>query len=139
MSKICASYHVGLKILLKKEDKFLFLNQKKCDWLDLPGGRIDEDEHATPLASVIDREIKEELGGAIAYKLGKPAVQFRRSFPHKNLHIFITVYEAEYLAGAVELSHEHDRYEWMSAEDVVSCEKHFFNQEEYRAFKDYFG
>ncbi len=73
-----ATYQVGLKILLKKEDKFLFLIDSSTGFLDLPGGRIDEIEHETQLTEIIAREVNEELGENIKYKLGKPIFQFRR-------------------------------------------------------------
>lgn len=133
-----ATYHVGLKVLLRKENEFLFLTDAIGKHLDLPGGRIDDVEHNLPLTEVIAREVEEELGEEIKYKLGKPVFQFRRHFESKGLHIFLTVYEAEYLSGEIRLSDEHNNYQWINPRKVDLKEKDFFHKEEYLAFKAYF-
>ena len=133
-----AIYHIGLKVLLKKADEFLFLTDAIGKRLDLPGGRIDDVEHYVPLHEVIAREVREELGGEVKYKLGKPVFQFRRHIESKGVHIFITVYEADYLSGEVQLSFEHVNYQWINFKKSGLKEKDFFNNEEYLAFKKYF-
>ena len=133
-----ALYHVGLKILLKKGDDFLFLTVADGKEFDLPGGRIDDVEHTTPLTEIIAREVGEELGENIKYKLGKPIFQFRRHFENKGWHIFLTVYEAEYLSGEIQLSAEHSRYQWINPIKIDFKEENFFHKEEYLAFKKYF-
>ncbi|MEK7659227.1 MAG: NUDIX hydrolase [Patescibacteria group bacterium] len=138
VKKAYAIYHVGLKVLLKKGDDFLFLTDSVGKHFDLPGGRIDDIEHTTPLTEVIVREVGEELGESIKYKLGKPVFQFRRHFESKGLHIFLTVYEAEYLSGEIKLSAEHSNFQWINPRKVDLEEKDFFHKEEYLAFKKYF-
>ncbi len=138
MERTYATYHVGLKILLRKEDDFLFLRNPVNQRFDLPGGRIDNIEDHVPLADVIAREVKEELGGNIRYELGKPVFQFRRHFESKGVHVFLTVYEAEYLSGDIELSAEHSDFEWINPKQTELKEQYFINQEEYLAFKEYF-
>ena len=128
-----ATYHVGLKILLKKGDKFLFLTDTVSKHFDLPGGRIDDVEHTTPLTEVIAREVSEELGEEVKYKLGKPVFQFRRHFESKGLHIFLTVYEAEYLSGEIKLSVEHSNLQWINPRKIDLKEEDFFHKEEYLA------
>ena len=136
--KAYAIYHVGLKVLLRKGDEFLFLTDAVGKHFDLPGGRIDNVERTTPLVEVIAREVSEELGEKIKYKLGKPVFQFRRHFESKGLHIFLTVYEAEYLSGEIHLSAEHSNLQWINPKKVNLEEKEFFYKEEYLAFKKYF-
>lgn len=133
-----AMYHVGLKILLQKGEEFLFLRSADGVSWDLPGGRIDDVEHETPLVEILAREVAEELGGEIKYKLGKPLFQFRRYFENKGWHIFCVVYEAEYVSGEIQLSSEHSGYQWISPKDFQFSEKDFFSAEEFRAFQEYF-
>lgn len=133
-----AVYHVALKILLKKGDEFLFLTDATGKHLDLPGGRIDDIEHTISLTEIIAREVSEELGEEIKYRLGKPIFQFRRHFENKNLHVFIAVYEAEYLSGEIKLSPEHSDYQWVNPKEVDLKEKDFFSEEECLAFNNYF-
>ncbi|MDP3995558.1 MAG: NUDIX hydrolase [bacterium] len=140
MKRAYAMYHVGLKVLLKKGDEFLFLTDAVGKHFDLPGGRIDDVEHTTPLTEVIAREVGEELGEDVAYKLGKPAFQFRRHLESKGWHVFLTVYEAEYVSGKIELSAEHSSFQWINPRKVGLKEEQFFHKhkEEYFAFKKYF-
>lgn len=135
-----AMYHVGLKILLKKGDEFLFLTHAAGKRFDLPGGRIDDVEHTTALVEILAREVREELGEGMKYKLGKPAFQFRRHFESegKNVHVFLVVYEAEYLSGEIQLSAEHSGYQWINPRKVDLEEEDFFHKEEFLAFKKYF-
>lgn len=135
-----AVYHVGLKILLKKGDEFLFLKSAYGTQFDLPGGRIDDVEHETPLVEILAREVAEELGGEIKYKLGKPVFQFRRHFEKLGLRIFCVAYEAEYISGEIHLSSEHSGYQWITREKFQEfAENDFFSAEEFRAFREYFG
>ena len=126
-------------MLLKKGNKFLFLKTaaKPIFW-DLPGGRIDNVERNVPLEKILAREIKEELGNKIKYKLGGPIFQFRRKGRNGACFNLLTVYEAKFLGGGVELSFEHSDYEWTDPKKYKFKEKDFFNKEEYAAFMKYF-
>lgn len=139
MQNTYASYHVSLKILLKKGAEFLFLKNPNNTQFDLPGGRIDNHEDTTPLKLILDREIREELGEGLKYQLGDPAFQFRRFIAEKNWQIFLTVYEAEYLSGKIQLSDEHIGYVWINPKEYTFKKEEFTNDEEYLAFMDYFG
>ena len=133
-----AEYFVGVKALLRRGDAFLFLKDDSGLYIDLPGGRIDEVEHNVPIPEIIDREIKEEIGFKVKYRLGHLAFQFRRHSDDTGNHIFISVYEAEYLSGEVKLSHEHTGYQWFNPNEEDLKRKDFSNDEEFSAFKVYF-
>lgn len=134
-----ALYHVGLKIMLNKNGRFLFLNDADGGHFDWPGGRINISEKYTPLEDIIKREVGEELGEDIKYKLGKPLFQYRRHLENRNLHILVTVYEATYLSGEINLSSEHSKYQWVDPKDFQFTEKDFFHHEEFLAFQKYFN
>lgn len=138
MSKAYANYQVSLKILLKKGDEFLFLRTSVSERFDLPGGRIDDIEHNIPFTKIIAREVREELGEEIKYKLGKLIFQFRIRFEDTGKNIFVAVYEAEYLSGEIKLSDEHSDFEWINPKGFNFQEKDFFNKEEFELFKNYF-
>jgi len=131
-------YHVSMKVLLRDKDKALFLYEPTENNFDLPGGRIDNTEKDIPLSEIIKREVEEELGKEIKYRLGDPAFQFRRYFESDNLHVFITIYEAEFLSGNIKLSAKHSRYQWIDPKKIKLEENKFFSKEEYLAFKNYF-
>jgi len=61
MRPVIEVYHVALKILLRKGNKFLFLRESLRKRWDLPGGRIDRNEGKTPFEKIIEREVQEEL------------------------------------------------------------------------------
>ena len=134
-------FQVGLKILLRKGGKVLFLRMADGVYLDIPGGRIDNVEYRMPLEKVIAREVREELGGQIKYVLGKPLFHFRRA-RHKGAHpgfVFCAVYDAEWKAGEIKISFEHKGYEWINSKKHLLKRADFGQEEEYRAFKKYFA
>lgn len=138
MKRNYANYHVALKLLLTRDGEVLFLKTHKGQ-LDLPGGRMDDVEHHAPLAKILAREIREELGAKIKYRLGAPAFQYRRHFDHKEWHIFLTVYEGRFLSGDIKISKEHSGFVWIDPHKYKFRRQDFFNQEEYRIFTKYFN
>jgi 8-oxo-dGTP pyrophosphatase MutT (NUDIX family) len=134
MKRDFATYHVGLKILLRNGKKVLFLRSDNKRWWDQPGGRIDNVEDTVPLEKIIAREVKEELGN-IKYVLGKPLFQFRRFGKMGNL---LTIYDAQYVSGKIKLSVEHSGYKWIDPVRYKFNKKDFMSKEEYEAFVEYF-
>ena len=136
-------FQVGLKILLRKGSRVLLLRMNDDDqWLDLPGGRIDNVEYKAPLERIIAREVKEELGPKVKYVLGMPLFHFRRARRQKGANpkfVFLVIYDAEWVAGEIKLSFEHSAYEWVDPRKYVLKRSDFGQDEEYRAFKKYFS
>jgi 8-oxo-dGTP pyrophosphatase MutT (NUDIX family) len=127
-----------MKILLKKGEKFLFLKNPHGKF-DLPGGRIDESERRLPFDKVIAREVSEELGPDLRYRLGPPLFLFRRFFPERNWAILILVFAADFREGGISLSEEHVAMEWINPAERPLIESEFFDKEEFEAFKAYFS
>jgi len=138
MKKIYAIYWIAFKILLEKSGKFLFLTTSERELLDLPGGRADKNEGKVPIKKILQREVKEELGNDLRYKLGGPIFQYRRYNKIKKIYNLITVYDAKYIAGPIRLSFEHNKYQWLDLKKYKFKEKEFYTKEEYEAFKEYF-
>jgi 8-oxo-dGTP diphosphatase len=139
VKKAYATYNVAMKILLKRDEEYLFLIDSTGKHLDLPGGRIEENEHFVPLKKILEREVREELGNNLKYKSGNSIFQFRRHFEKKNMHVFITVYEANYLSGKIKLSSEHNEYKWIGVKDFKFTDRDFVSKEEYEAVRKYFS
>ncbi|MBI2640604.1 MAG: NUDIX domain-containing protein [Candidatus Sungbacteria bacterium] len=139
MKRDYALYQVALKLLLRKGGRVLFLRISRRNFLDLPGGRIDNVENKIPLIKILAREIKEELGPSVKYKIGRPIFQFRRPVPSRGVLNFLTVYESKYISGSVKLSSEHESYEWINPKTHPFKRKDFMSHEEYKAFKAYFN
>jgi 8-oxo-dGTP pyrophosphatase MutT (NUDIX family) len=138
MKKDYAIYWVAFKILLEKTGKFLFLTTSTRGLLDLPGGRADYNEGEVPLIKILKREIREELGNKVKYLLGNPLFQYRRYDAVKKIYNLITVYGAKYISGPINLSFEHNKYEWVDPKKYQFKKKEFYTKEEYEAFKKYF-
>ena len=124
------TFHVGLKVLLKKGDEYLFLTDAANGKLDLPGGRIDDNENDSPLSDIIGREVK--------YELGCPIFQYRARTKSSEPYRFITVYSANYLGGVIRLSGEHSSYQWVNGKDIDLRKEFFLSGEAYEAFKSHF-
>lgn len=135
-----ALLQVSLKILLSNGEKVLLTKGFEGD-IDLPGGRIEVGEEETPLEDIIVREVKEELGQDVEFRLGPPLFVnrvFRRV--DKRL-IFVVVFDAKYISGNITLSDEHKSYEWVDRESYRVSRKDFLpiDQEKYEALKRYFN
>ena len=134
-------FQVGLKLVLRKGGKILFLrdNDEKKSW-DWPGGRIDDAEYGAADEKIIAREVREELGPRVKYILGKPAFTLKRWTMRggKKMCVFCIFYEAEFRSGTIKLSSEHSSYEWISPKTFEMKRADFSHKEEYAAFKKYF-
>ena len=97
---------------------------------DLPGGRINLDEFATPFEEIIRREIKEEVGDVDFSLILKPVALGRNDNIKKEsplagpLHIFNIFFEAKYKSGEIKISEEHLDFEWVKLEEI-DPEKYF--------------
>jgi 8-oxo-dGTP pyrophosphatase MutT (NUDIX family) len=138
MKKIHGIYWVAFRLLLKKDGKFLFLRTSQKGTLDLPGGRADIDEGKVPIKKILEREIKEELGSEIKYRLGGPALQYRRYSVKYKMYVLTTAYRADYISGPIFLSQEHRSYEWIDPKNYKFEEENFSSKETCSAFKEYF-
>ena len=108
-------YLVAVKALLRDGNKLLIVHDVFGTW-ELPGGRIKKDELNTPLETIVERKVCEELGSEIKYKLGEPKAFFRLERPEADLEkvrIFAVGFEADYLGGEIILGEYHDKLEWV--------------------------
>jgi 8-oxo-dGTP pyrophosphatase MutT (NUDIX family) len=136
--KIHGVYWVAFKLLLKKSGQFLFLRTSQRGLLDLPGGRADNDEGKVPIKKILEREIKEELGGEISYRLGGPVLQYRRYSQKYKMYVLVTAYEADYVSGPIKISREHRSYEWLNPKNFKFLPEDFSSAEACETFKNYF-
>ncbi len=122
-------YQISLKVLLKN-DKGEILALKAVNdgsyagFYELPGGRIDTDEFATNFASIVAREILEEIG-EIKFKLkdkpvavGRGLIPSNMSSSGKPVRLLLLFFEAEYLSGEIKISDEHVGYKWLDLSKI---------------------
>jgi 8-oxo-dGTP diphosphatase len=133
-----AFFNVSFKLILRKNNKILALTESATGFLDFPGGRIEKNEIKLPIKDLFKREIVEELGRDVKYKIMGPAIQYRRYNKYTKMHVLITAYEAKYLSGQIKLSGEHSKYEWVDPNKYNLRNKKINNEEEKSAFESYF-
>lgn len=125
---LCCCYNtamqlqIGVKVLLKNDqDKYLFLqktellqNEHERSW-DIPGGRINPDEH---LPDALTREVLEEIG--IRIHAIPTLINAQDIFvPAKNLHVVRLTYVVhEEPESAIVLSDEHQAYKWATIAEI---------------------
>ncbi len=117
-----ALFEVSLKIILKnKKGEILLLKTPKKSSLqgyyDLLGGRIREKEIGRPFRKIMTREIQEEIGTKVRYKVNEIPVAVGRHYyfsksQQKIQYIFWVFFEAFYQGGDIQISSEHSQYEW---------------------------
>ena len=109
-------FKTSLKILLKNKSGEYLIMKATSDafkgWWDFPGGRIDKTEINVDFHKLIDREIKEEIGKNVKYKLRPDPVSLSKyKFPSGGSTLYI-LFEAKYISGKIEISDEHSEYSW---------------------------
>jgi len=80
-----ANFQVALKVILKNgKGEILILkvpdSSQMPNYYEFPGGRIEKSEIALPFKKIIKREIEEELGHNVKYKLECSPVAIGRHF-----------------------------------------------------------
>jgi len=118
-----ATFEVSLKVILKnKKGEILLLKNPEYSsmpgYCDLIGGRIQNKEILSPFKKILTREIKEELGGKVKYKLSEIPVSIGRHYyfsksEQKTVYIFWVFFEAIYKEGEIKISKEHVGYDWV--------------------------
>jgi len=116
-------FHVGLKLILENQKGEILALKMPVDssmsgYYDLPGGRINSDELNNPYSKIIKREVLEEIGKRIRYRLIQKPVAISRHFYFspklkKEGHIFFVFFKAFYLDGVIKISDEHIDYQWI--------------------------
>ncbi|MFA4835032.1 MAG: NUDIX domain-containing protein [Dehalococcoidia bacterium] len=129
-----AKYEISLKLILKdRQGKMLLLqipaHSTMAGFYDLPGGRIDEREKKVSLRTIIKREIQEELGRSVRYRMEETPIAIGQHWHYskrlrREKFAIIIFFEAKYLGGKVRLSHEHLDYCWVAVHRK-NCRKYF--------------
>ena len=130
-----ATFNASFKLIMRKNNKILILTESATGFLDFPGGRVERKEVRISINDLFKREITEELGKNIKYKILRPFIQYRRYSKFTKMYVLITAYEAKYLSGKIKLSSEHSKYEWINPKKYNLKDKKINNEEEYSALK----
>ena len=126
-------YQVSLKAILrnsKSEVVILGADSRGtfAGYFDLPGGRIDTTEFATPLGDILKREIAEELQlsdikiSPVPVAVGRHEIEARFSKTNTAIRVFLVFFEAQLLSGEPVMSSEHSSMRWVNLHEVNVAE-----------------
>lgn len=119
-------FRYGAKALIRRrtDNKYLLLwsskwdeNPRRSQQPDLPGGIVEEGESIT---QGLLREVQEEVGFAISEESLKLVYAF--VWNDADVSTLFQAYFAEIDDLPVTLSWEHERFEWLSADEVLALE-----------------
>jgi 8-oxo-dGTP pyrophosphatase MutT (NUDIX family) len=117
-------FYVGQKALIEKDGKVLVLSIPLIG-ADLPGGKIQVGEF--DFGKSLQREVLEETGLTIS--VGTPVSTGYFRFNPQALKkdkasefVYIVAYTCSYLSGDIQLSDEHESYQWVSRTDYKSID-----------------
>lgn len=135
-----ALYQVTVKLQLIKDGKLLVLTTPD-NYIDFPGGRIDTTEQGLPMQDVLGREITEELGPELAYRVVDTAFAAYRNYTsHGKIHHVLALhYRAELASGQITLSDEHAAYAWVDPRELLDQADRFVSSDEYDQFRAYYA
>ena len=109
---------IGLKAFIRNDKDLLILHNPLMG-LDLPGGKIQENE--LDLKRALQREVREETNLSIS--VGAPFFTWFFTVPTDSGHrsagkkIFSVGYQCTYISDKVKLSSEHDWYKWINKDN----------------------
>lgn len=110
-------FFLAMKAFVRYDGKILILRESSnnsvgtnANAYDVPGGRMEPGE---PFAQVLPREIKEETG--LTASIGQPFVvaEWWPLVRGEQWHIVAVYFLAEAKTNQVQLSQDHDDYQWI--------------------------
>lgn len=108
------------------------------NFVDFPGGRLDDTEYTLPLKEGLQRELSEELGYNIQYTIKDLAFVSKRDYIHFGQHhIVVLFYEVEFHGGDFTLTDEHEKLEWLTPKELLARKARFQSGTEYDELKAY--
>ena len=135
-----ALFEVAAKALLWKDGKLLLLIGSQNGHYDFPGGRMDDSEKDLSLTDILAREIAEELGETIKFKVNDVAFVTKRYYQRdgKEHNILATYFNVDLISGDIVLSDEHTEFSWIDPKSILSHPENFITPDEYEQYKKYF-
>jgi len=134
-----AYFQISTKALLNKDKEILLLITND-GYYDFPGGRMDKLEVDLDLEQILIRELQEELGKDLKFKINNLVFATKRHYDKNNLdqHVLALFFDVNYLTGNIQLSDEHSESQWMKPQSILNHPEKFMSQNEYIQFQNYY-
>jgi len=111
------TFEVSLKAFVLRDHRLLLVRESDTGYWELPGGRIDVGEEWDSHATVLARELREELGPDLQVDPTAAVITWTRQRPTDGVFQFVVGRVCRYVGGEPVLSHEHDDLRWVGALD----------------------
>ncbi|NBU98165.1 MAG: NUDIX domain-containing protein [Spirochaetia bacterium] len=107
-------FQITQKAFIRKGNLLLVMRDKKSGEGDLPGGRMNQNEFFEDWIDSLKRELEEELGTSMKLKISEDVVLVHKHRVNLgNYPCVILGYDCEYISGDINISEEHDFFEWV--------------------------
>ena len=132
-----ANFQVATKALFIKDGKILTLTTPN-NYVDFPGGRLDDTEYELPFKEGLKRELSEELGNKISYTINDFAFASKRDYIHLGQHHIVALFfNVTYISGEFMLSDEHEKLEWLTPKQLIARKDRFQSGTEFEELSAY--
>lgn len=135
-----ALYQIATKALLFKGNRILVLITPD-NYLDFPGGRVDESERDIPWSEALKREVSEELGDSVTIEIGQTLFVSKRQYRKDKTDHYIAAifFKCRFIAGDIKLSDEHGSHAWLTPEEILGHKLKFVSEDERNQLMVLFG
>jgi 8-oxo-dGTP pyrophosphatase MutT (NUDIX family) len=116
------TFEVSLKAFVVRDGRALLLREADTGYWELPGGRIDVGEEHLAHATILQRELVEELGPDFSVSEGLEMVSWVRQRPTDRVFQFLLARMCWYSGGDIVLSPEHTAHMWATPDDWAALE-----------------
>lgn len=127
-------FEVGVKAFIERAGKILVVHERPIDFWDIPGGRIQVGEEYAPLATILGRELKEELGSRFKVQIGPLIAVWTKRNRRTGGPILLLGFTAAWLEGEIKPGEEVGEYRWMTRQETLRLHTREVPTKIFRAF-----
>lgn len=129
-------FQITQKAFIRKGNLLLIMKDKKSGEGDLPGGRMNQKEFFEDWLESLNRELQEELGNNIQININPEVILIHKHMVNLGKYPCIILgYDCEYVSGEIQISEEHDFFQWVDMNTFQASD--FFSEYMLEAVQKY--